>query len=196
MNWLRPGKKASIYTRELVQHPCVTVGEHTYGKPHIHSWDDKTHLTIGKFCSIADNVHFFLGGNHRMDWVSTYPFNALHEHFPAAAAIAGHPATRGDIHVGNDVWIADGVSILSGVTIGNGAVLGASCIVRRNVGPYEIVLGNPMQGVKKRFTDEQIRALEAIAWWHWDDQKINDNVSLLCATDIQAFIDKHKPQTL
>ena len=34
-------------------------------------------LTIGRYCSIADKVEILLGGNHRIDWVTTYPFSAL-----------------------------------------------------------------------------------------------------------------------
>jgi len=54
----------------------VIVGEHTYGAEHIspHIWNSETKLRIGSYCSIADNVHVLLGGNHRMDRTSTYPF--------------------------------------------------------------------------------------------------------------------------
>ena len=34
-------------------------------------------LYIGTYCSIASEVQIFLGGEHRPDWVSTYPFPAL-----------------------------------------------------------------------------------------------------------------------
>ena len=34
-------------------------------------------LTIGRYCSIADKVEILLGGDHRLDWASTYPFAAL-----------------------------------------------------------------------------------------------------------------------
>lgn len=185
-------EEGSVYTRDLLRHPHVTVGEHTYGLPVVHSWDDTTKLRIGKFCSIADEVHFLLGGNHRSDWVSTYPFNVLHEKFPNAAAVKGHPATKGDIVVGNDVWIGSGALILSGVTIGDGAVIGAHAVVGGNVAPYEIVVGNPMKSVRKRFSEAQIKDLLDIAWWNWDEEKINENVQLICSENIQQFIDKHK----
>lgn len=78
-----------------------------------------------------------LGGNHRTDWCSTYPFNALlKENY---GYIKGHPSSKGDVTIGNDVWIASGVKIMSGVTIGDGAVLAANALITHDVAPYEIV---------------------------------------------------------
>ena len=55
-------------------HPqCVGYGEYSYGQPNIKYWGDGTTYSIGKFCSIADEVWIFLGGNHRLDWISAYP---------------------------------------------------------------------------------------------------------------------------
>jgi maltose O-acetyltransferase len=47
------------------------------------------------------------------------------------------------IHIGSDVWIGGGAIILPGVTIGDGAVIGAGSVVTRDVGPDQIVAGNP-----------------------------------------------------
>lgn len=41
------------------------------------------------------------------------------------------------------VWIATGATILPGVSIGRGAVIGARAVVRKNVEPYSVVVGNP-----------------------------------------------------
>ena len=49
------------------------MGEYSYGNPKILSWTDKYSVTIGKFCSIATNVVIIVDGNHRVDWISTYP---------------------------------------------------------------------------------------------------------------------------
>jgi len=89
----------------------VTLGAHTYGTARIHWWGEDADLTIGRFCSIARNVEIFLGGNHRPDWVTTYPFSVLRE-WPEAAGITGHPASRGSVRIGNDVWIGTGATIL------------------------------------------------------------------------------------
>jgi acetyltransferase-like isoleucine patch superfamily enzyme len=78
------------------------IGEYTYGKPKVWSWDENTTLKIGRFCSISADVNIFLGGEHRIDWVTTYPFNVI---FKNAREFKGHPASKGDIIIGNDVWI-------------------------------------------------------------------------------------------
>lgn len=51
-----------------------SVGKYTYGtKPNVHFANNKAKLTFGSFCSIAKNLNVYLGGNHRTDWVTTYP---------------------------------------------------------------------------------------------------------------------------
>ena len=47
------------------------------------------------------------------------------------------------VRIGSDVWIGGGAIILPGVTIGDGAVIGAGSVVTRDVGPGQIVTGNP-----------------------------------------------------
>ena len=80
----------------------VEIGDFTYGHPTVLSWEECTKLKIGKFCSIASDVTIFLGGEHRSDWVTTYPFNAL---LKCYNHIEGHPKSKGDVIIGNDVWI-------------------------------------------------------------------------------------------
>ena len=94
------------------------VGEFTYGHQLILVKDFQTgeKLRIGKFCSISSNVTIFLGGNHPIYNVSTYPFGIMcQDQFkidPPNAVKLGN-----DVSIGNDVWIAHGVTIVSGVTI-------------------------------------------------------------------------------
>ena len=57
------------------------IGDWTYGLPAVVCYGEGIKLKIGKFCSIADGVVFLLGGEHRPDMVTTYPFNAF---FPFA----------------------------------------------------------------------------------------------------------------
>jgi chloramphenicol O-acetyltransferase type B len=107
-------------------------------------------------CSIAGNVQIFLGGLHRTDWISTFPFPAFIEE---AAGIEDYDGTRGDVEIGNDVWLCSGCTILSGVTIGDGAVVACGSIVTRDVEPYSVVAGNPARHVRWRFPEEQRQAL-------------------------------------
>jgi acetyltransferase-like isoleucine patch superfamily enzyme len=129
----------------------------------------------------------FLGGNHRVDWVTTYPFRIFRQ---SARHITGHPATKGDVIIGNDVWIGAGAVILSGVTIGDGAVIATEAVVNRSVPPYCIVGGNPAQLLKKRFDDEIIQRLLAVEWWDWDDETIDEFMPLLSSPDIEKFLDE------
>ena len=98
------------------------------------------------------------------------------------------PATKGDVVIGNDVWIGYRAIILSGVTIGDGAVIAAGAVVTKDVPAYGIVGGNPAKLIKKRFDDETIPRLLKIAWWNWDDAKIEKFLPLLLNQEITAFI--------
>ena len=155
----------------------VTIGEYSYGMPYIKKWTETAEsVVIGKFCSIAENVEILLGENHRLDWVTTFPFNTFLQDY---AYIEGHPMSKGDVVIGNDVWIGAGVRILSGVTIGDGAVLAASALITKDVEPYTIVGGVPAHMIKKRFSDEIIERLLEIKWWDWDKELIYEAVPLL-----------------
>ena len=47
------------------------------------------------------------------------------------------------VTIGNDVWIGERVMLLPGVTIGDGAIIGAGAVVRTNIPPLAIAVGNP-----------------------------------------------------
>lgn len=107
-----------------------------------------------------------LGGNHRTDWFTTFPFGHIYADELGSAAVPGHPSSNGGVTIGHDVWIGRDVTIMSGVTIGNGAVIAANSHVVKDVGDYEIVGGNPARLIKKRFDDDVIRELLALQWWN------------------------------
>lgn len=180
--------KKKFYTKDLLKKHNIDVGVYTYGKPMVLDWGEGAKLKIGKFCSIADDVKIFLGGNHRADWVSTYPFSFLLDDWPEAAKVYGIPATKGDVIIGNDVWIGYGAIILSGLEIGDGAVIGAGAVVAKSVKPYAIVVGNPAREVKKRFDEKTIERLLTIKWWDWPIEKIRENAKTLCSDNVDGLI--------
>ncbi len=160
------------------------VGTGTYGEPAILHWGEPATLKVGAYCSIADGVKIYLGGNHRVDWITTYPFTEFRE---SARRISGHPSTKGDVIIGHDVWIGDDAKILSGVNIGNGAVIGSSAVVTSNVAPYSIVGGNPAKHIKMRFTEEEIETLESLQWWYWDESKLDSAMPHLLQGDVSVL---------
>ncbi len=165
----------------------MSFGKYTYGTPNIHWVNNDAKLVVGNFCSIAGNVNIYLGGNHRTDWVTTYPFGHINQHIFNNFNGNGNPSTKGNVIIGNDVWIGNNVTIMSGVTIGDGVVIANNSHVVKNVEPYSLVGGNPAKLIKYRFSQEQIEKLLQIKWWYWDDNKINKFTPLLC-NNIDEFI--------
>jgi len=187
------------FLKPLVDADRIEIGDYTYyddpgGPEHFvencvfyHYPFIGDRLVIGRFCTIASRVRFLMNGaNHRLDGFSTYPFAIFGQGWedPGADWKGG---SRGNTTIGNDVWIGSGATVLPGITVGDGAVLGASAVVARDVPSYGIVAGNPATVVKMRFDDNIIAQLLAIAWWHWDADKITRNLDAIRGHDIAAL---------
>lgn len=167
----------------------ISIGRFTYGNPQLLLWGDSERITVGAFCSIANEVVISGGGEHRTDWITTFPMRTAFE--DPLSGKDGHPASKGETRIGNDVWIGTRAMILSGVNIGDGAVIGAGAVVASDVPPYAIVAGNPAKIIKYRFDFNTIKKLQKIRWWEWDINKIKMNTSLLCCSDIEKFLENH-----
>jgi acetyltransferase-like isoleucine patch superfamily enzyme len=132
-------------------------------------------LAIGRYCSISFGVQTHLAG-HPLDHVSTSPVshnvNAglvqlfLGDNEGPQPTFVPTPSKPEPI-IEHDVWIGVGVTLLPGVVISTGAVIGAGSVVTRNVGPYEIVGGNPARLIRKRFSEEIIAGLLETQWWRY-----------------------------
>lgn len=165
----------------------AVVGRHTYGEPRLLDFGhDETRLVVGNYSSLAPDSLFVLGGNHRMDTVTTYPLRI--QLGLSGAGADGQPWSRGDIVVGPDVWVGARATVLSGVTIGAGAVIGAGALVTHDVRPFAVAVGNPAIEVRRRFPDSQCASLLEIAWWDWDDEAVVAAVDALTDVDVAAFI--------
>lgn len=168
----------------------VRIGRFTYGKHGlvVKQWGEGTSLTIGSFCSIAKNVTVILGGNHRTDWITTFPFGHIYEDRLGQERPKGHPATRGAVTIGHDVWLGYNATILSGVTIGSGAVVATNATVTKDVPPYEIWGGNPARNIGSRFDPETVDRLLALKWWDQPDAVIHRIIPELSAAPSPASL--------
>lgn len=190
-------QRGPVFTKDALRHHVaagrLTVGPHTYGEPALRYWGTSGGhaCRIGDYCSIADVVQIFLGGYHRPDWVSTYPFPAF-DQWRDASPVRDHTVGRGDVVIGSDVWLGSQCVVMAGITIGHGAVVAAKAVVSRDVPPYAVVAGNPARVVKHRFDPDTVAALLAIAWWDWPEDRVRANVGLLLDGDIQAFIARNR----
>ena len=134
------------------------MGNMSYYAPNVVKYKGDTgRVIIGNFASVAPDADFYVGGLHRVEWVSLYGLRAMLE-LPGAYE-DGFTHGRGDIVVGSDTWITNGCTVMSGVTIGDGAVVGTKAVVAKDVRPYAIVVGNPAKEIGRRFSDEQVEAL-------------------------------------
>ncbi len=174
----------------------ISVGAFSYGDENlkIRQWNEGAALNVGRFCSIADNVTVFLGGNHRTDWITTFPFGHVHVETLGGRGIVGNPFSKGDVEIGHDVWIGSGALIMSGVTIGNGAVIAAAAVVTRDVAPYAVVGGNPAREVSLRFSPQIIALLQELAWWTLPPAKLSQIAAELSSppseAGVRALIDR------
>ncbi|TXN80861.1 CatB-related O-acetyltransferase [Methylobacterium sp. WL8] len=184
-----PNNETRIHLEKLVRAYGFSIGAYSYGLPKVRFAESGRRLTIGRYCSIADKVEILLGGDHRLDWASTYPFAAMRGLWPGADAPADYHASRGDVSIGHDVWLGSGCMILSGVTVGHGAVVAARAVVARDVPPYAVVAGNPARVVRTRFDEATVAALVACAWWDLPHATVARLVPLLQSGRIPELVE-------
>jgi len=83
--WYRRGidEKHSLrrYLAYYVARRGFEIGEYSYGTPIIRQWVGPSRLVVGRYCGIGDSVEFILGGDHRVDRVTTFPMSMLPGYF-------------------------------------------------------------------------------------------------------------------
>jgi len=135
-----------MYTND----PCYCLGRFPAG------------AKIGRYCSIFPTVYAF-SGNHPVDRMSTHAFffNPV-----LGYAEREHDITRTRLTIGNDVFIGHNAVIVASVdNIGDGAIIGAGAVVTKNVPDFAVVVGNPAQVIKYRFSEEMQHKIKASKWW-------------------------------
>ena len=170
---------------------CNTIGEGAFftgsiGYGSYIGRASRINASIGRYCTISENVATVLGTHPVGDFVSVHPA------FFSAAGQAGftyvdtnkyneYKYADGDkchVVIGNDVWIGYGAMIMGGVTLGDGAVVAAGAVVTKDVPPYTVVGGVPAREIKKRFCDEDIEFLLNFKWWDKPRAWIKENADI------------------
>lgn len=133
------------------------IGSYTY----IGRYSNVTKSSIGRYCSVANNVSIGQG-EHCLDRISTSskfydsPWETL---------------TAGNCVIESDVWIGVDAVILRGVQIGVGAVIAANAVVTKDVPAFAIVGGVPARLIRYRFSEDQQKAILESRWWEKDREE-------------------------
>lgn len=161
------------------------IGDYSYGplaKPNMRI------ESVGKFCSFAEGSTAVW--NHQLGMVTNHDF--IYE-ASICSDIDNQSVCYKDLNkkyiIGHDVWIGANAILTNGVKVGNGAIIGAGTVVTKDVPDYAVVVGNPGRIIRYRFSEEQIRKLNKIAWWDWPVDKIKKCYEDFFNVDI--FISKH-----
>jgi len=152
------------------------------------------YTSIGKFCSIAAMVRIN-PGNHPMWRITqshfTYRASTYFEGEEDEAAFFDWRRSY-PVRLGHDVWIGHGAIVLPGRSVGNGSVIAAGSVVTKDVSPYTVVAGVPARPVKRRFDEATAEAIEALAWWDWDHDRLRDALADFRELDAPAFVAKYR----
>lgn len=183
--WKNFNKENSTFAINCFNPENVSIGKETYGGLRIYNDVDDVHLYIGNYCSIAENVVFLLGLDHKTNYVSTFPFKVRILHQQQHEAVS-----KGDIIIDDDVWIGNGCTILSGVHIGQGAVIAANTVLTKDVPAYSVVGGCPGTVLKYRFDTAIIEKLVKIEFDKMDYEFIKTNIDLLYTEVTEENIDR------
>lgn len=160
------------------------------------------HCSIGKYCSIGPDVKCVFGKHPTSTFVSTHPVffstqkqvgfsytnNQIFEEYETPA----DPDGKFQITIGNDVWIGAEATLMDGIRVGDGAIVAAKALVTKDVPPYTIVGGIPAKVIRKRFSDNQIKALLKIKWWNKDEAWIRNNAPKFA--NIDYFLEMYKAE--
>ena len=164
----KKGKHVKLYKPFRFSHS--EVGDYTY----ITENSTLGYTKMGKFCSVGPNLISGWGA-HPTNGISTHPM------FYSTKKQNGMTLTASDkfdelrpITIGNDVFIGMNVTILDGVTIGDGAVIGAGAVVSKDIPPYAIAVGCPIEIKGYRFDQETIDKLLEMKWWDFDENQLKE----------------------
>ncbi|MDC7783364.1 Vat family streptogramin A O-acetyltransferase [Priestia megaterium] len=190
------GNNVVQFIKNTTTRPNIIVGDYSYyDARNGESFEDQVlyhydffgdRLVIGEFCAIAPGVTFIMNGaNHRMDGISTYPFNIFGEGWEKHTPMLNQLPFKGDTIIGNDVWVGMDTVNMPGINIGDGAIVAAKSVITKDVESYTIVGGNPAQKIKERFPEQIINKLLEIQWWDLNIEIISDHIDVIVNGEIE-----------
>jgi aminocyclitol acetyltransferase len=149
-------------------------------------------VSIGRFTSI--NVSARMQGDHPISRLSTglLSFIEVEDKKLYETKYAPVVPKNTKITIGNDVWIGANsfINYSKVKQIGDGAVIGTGAVVIKDVPPYAVVAGVPAKIIKYRFTEEQIKILENVKWWNWDENKLRQHAEFFFNPEM--FFEKYQ----
>lgn len=154
---------------------------------------DIANTTVGRFANIAASVR--IGPtDHPLTTASLHHFLYRSADYwpdaePDAAFFAARAARR--TVIGHDTWIGHGAIVKPEVTVGDGAVIGAGSVVTKDVAPFTIVAGNPARLLRPRFAPDLAVALQRLAWWDWDHDRLRRALPDFRALGAAEFVAKY-----
>ncbi|MEY8826917.1 CatB-related O-acetyltransferase [Sedimentitalea sp. XS_ASV28] len=189
---------STVFLSAAIDHPRWTVGAYSYASsfdapadwssrlaPYLHP-QSREHLSIGRFCQIADGVLFITASaNHRRDGFSTFPFAIFDGMDPDRPSLPDGPFP--DTEIGNDVWIGQGARVLPGTRIGSGVIIGAGAVIGGHIPDYTVVGGNPGKVLRSRFAPATVSRLLELSWWDWPIEHILRHEAAICGADLAAL---------
>lgn len=128
-------------------------------------------IEVGKYCQFGADVSVHTT-NHPISYLSTYVNKNLFN-----GDLKKLKSVKKTV-IGNDVWIGHNVNIIGGVTIGNGSIIAAGALVTKDVPAYSIVGGVPAKEIRKRFSENVIKEIEALQWWNMSEQELENHKEL------------------
>lgn len=169
------------------------VAECTFGDfAYVVNDSDIIYTDIGKFCSIAAHTRIN-PGNHPVERVAMNHFTYRSSAYGLGEDDPAFFDWRRSFRctLGHDVWIGHGAVVLAGVRMGNGAVAGAGAVVTKDVAAWTIVVGNPARVLRPRFAPDVAAAIERIAWWDWERDRLRSAMGDFRTLSAEAFVAKH-----
>jgi acetyltransferase-like isoleucine patch superfamily enzyme len=113
-------------------------------------------IILREYCLTALNCAF-IGSSHRYD-------------DPMSAYMATGVTLDADIYVGANCFFGYGSQVIGNVRIGHGCVIGAGALIRTDIPPFSLAVGNPAR-VVKRFD------FSSMQWVAWPANRVTEGPS-------------------